>query len=177
MSGDGRPSGAAALFFGNGREGLLPPENCSPEMLPAAGGVPATPRGGIGTLMDHMRVVATVALGVALLMAAAGAAAAKSRRTYFTESDIAAIRQRACDPRHAQELQSLLEQAAVLADRSDEEIWELIPEGDLPRALNVRFGVGCPVHGAEVFRVGGHYPWIMSPDRPFKVKCPVGGEE
>lgn len=177
MSGDGRPTGAAALFFGEGREGLLPPEKCSQEMHPAAAGVPATPRGGIGTLMDVMRAAATVALGAALLMAAAGAAAAKSGRTYFTESDIAAIRQRARDPHYAQELQRLLEQAAILADRSDEEIWELIPEADLPRALNVRFGVGCPVHGAEVFRVGGHYPWIMSPDRPFKVKCPVGGEE
>ncbi len=108
MPGDGRPCGAAALFFGDGREGLLPPENCSPEMLLAAGGVPARSREGIGTMMDVMRVVATVALGAALLMAAAGAAAAKSGRTYFTESDIAAVRQRARDPRYAQELQSLL---------------------------------------------------------------------
>jgi hypothetical protein len=58
----------------------------------------------------------------------------------------------------------------------DEELWEFIPPAEQPRALNVRFGVGCPVHGAEVFKVGGHYPWIMDRNLPFKVKCPVGGE-
>jgi hypothetical protein len=52
----------------------------------------------------------------------------------------------------------------------------MIPDADLPRALNVRFGVDCPVHGQEIFKAGGHYPWIMSEERPFKVQCPVGKE-
>ena len=59
---------------------------------------------------------------------------------------------------------------------SDEELWDFILDADIPRALNVRFGADCPIHGTEIFRKGGHYPWIMSTDEPFKVKCPVGGE-
>ncbi len=60
---------------------------------------------------------------------------------------------------------------------SDDELWDFVPPPEQLRALNVSFGNGCPIHGKEVFRKGGHYPWIMSSDRPFKVKCPVGGEE
>lgn len=59
---------------------------------------------------------------------------------------------------------------------SDQELWDFVPPPGQLRALNVSFGVGCPVHGTEVFRRGGHYPWIMDPAHPFKVKCPVGGE-
>ena len=58
----------------------------------------------------------------------------------------------------------------------DEELWEFIPPADQPRALNVRFGIDCPIHGAEIFKKGANYPWIMDREHPFKVKCPVGGE-
>ncbi|MCD6362113.1 MAG: heparinase II/III family protein [Armatimonadetes bacterium] len=61
-------------------------------------------------------------------------------------------------------------------EMSDQELWDFIPPPEQARALNVCFGVGCPVHGTEIFRKGGHYPWITSSDMPFKVKCPVGGE-
>lgn len=63
-----------------------------------------------------------------------------------------------------------------IMDMSDEEIWEFIPSAEQVRALNVRFGVGCPIHGAEIFKKGGHYPWIMDREHPYKVKCPIGGE-
>jgi len=59
---------------------------------------------------------------------------------------------------------------------SDEDLWNFVPPADQPRALNVCFSVDCPVHGAEIFRKGGHYPWIIDRDHPFKVKCPIGGE-
>ena len=59
---------------------------------------------------------------------------------------------------------------------SDDDLWNFVLDAEIPRALNVRFGYECPIHGVEVFRKGGHYPWIMSSDMPFKVKCPVGGE-
>ena len=59
---------------------------------------------------------------------------------------------------------------------SDDELWEFIPPADQPRALNVRFGFDCPIHGKEIFKKGGHYPWIMDREHPFKVKCPIGGE-
>ena len=104
------------------------------------------------------------------------AALAKTARTYYTDADVAAIRARAKNPSYAREVRAILEKAELLTSRSDEELWDMVPEADLPRALNVRFGFDCPVHGKEVFKVGGHYPWIMSPDKPFKVQCPVGKE-
>ncbi|MCZ7596881.1 MAG: hypothetical protein M5U09_02690 [Gammaproteobacteria bacterium] len=41
---------------------------------------------------------------------------------------------------------------------SDQQIWDFVPPAEQRRALNVSFGVGCPVHGTAVFRAGGHYP-------------------
>lgn len=120
------------------------------------------------------------ALGLLLLAAVAVAlaapAAAKTGSDYFTPEHVAAIRGRARQREYSETVARLTAKADILAARTDREIWELIPGADLPRALNVCFGVGCPVHGAEVFRKGGRYPWIMSPERPYKVKCPVGGE-
>jgi len=127
-------------------------------------------------MMEPQRILCLLAAGFALLAFCPRPAQAKTGGTYYTDADIAAIRARAARPDYRKELDAILKKAEVLAGRSDEEIWQLIPEADVPRALNVCFGVGCPVHGAEVFKVGGHYPWIMSPDRPFKVQCPVGKE-
>ena len=59
---------------------------------------------------------------------------------------------------------------------SDEELWSFIPPAEQPRALNVRFGFDCPIHGKEIFKKGGHYPWIRDREHPFKVTCPIGGE-
>lgn len=103
-------------------------------------------------------------------------AAAKKTNTYYSDADIAAIRSRAALPEYQQAVRSLRAKADRIAGKSDAQLWSMIPEPDLPRALNVRFGVGCPVHGQEVFKAGGHYPWIMSEQRPFKVQCPVGKE-
>ncbi|MFO7946934.1 MAG: heparinase II/III family protein, partial [Armatimonadota bacterium] len=63
-----------------------------------------------------------------------------------------------------------------LADKSDEDLWNFVPPPGQMRAINVCFGHGCPEHGEKIFREGGHYPWIINRDEPFKVKCPVGGE-
>jgi hypothetical protein len=35
---------------------------------------------------------------------------------------------------------------------------------------------GCPVHGTKIYEKD-LYSWIIDFDRPFKVKCPIGGEE
>ncbi len=121
-------------------------------------------------------MVQHVLFAIGLLALAAAAPAAKTGGDYFTAEHVAAIRERAKQPEYAKTLEQTIAKAELIAGRSDEEIWEMIPDADLPRALNVNFGVGCPVHGAAVFKKGGQYPWIMSPDQPFKVKCPVGGE-
>jgi hypothetical protein len=77
--------------------------------------------------------------------------------------------------------ESMKGQASVppdLAQATDEELWEYIPPASLRRAVFLGpTDVGCPVHGVEIFRVGGgFYPWKRSADRPWKVQCPVGGE-
>ncbi len=59
---------------------------------------------------------------------------------------------------------------------SDEYLPEMVPPPEVPRAFNSSFE-GCPVHGMELFKYG-NYSWIMDPfRRPWKLKCPVGGEE
>ncbi|UCH33093.1 MAG: hypothetical protein JSV65_10885, partial [Armatimonadota bacterium] len=101
------------------------------------------------------------------------AALAKSGRALHTDEQVAALR---ADPATAGTVENLRAACAYLLNMSDEELWAFVPPPDLPRALNVRFGVGCPVHGAEVFKAGGHYPWKLDPALPFKVTCPIGGE-
>ena len=114
------------------------------------------------------------AVATAMLSAAAWA---KSGPALHMPEDIARVRERCQAEEWAIEQRKNAEaNAARWVAMSDEELWDFILEADIPRALNVFFGEGCPVHGKEVFQKGGHYPWIMSTDEPFKVKCPVGGE-
>jgi hypothetical protein len=67
---------------------------------------------------------------------------------------------------------------AELLTASDEELWDFIPPATLRRAVFLGpTDIGCPVHGKEIFRVGGgFYPWKYSADKPWQVQCPVGGE-
>ena len=66
----------------------------------------------------------------------------------------------------------------ALARATDRELWDFVPPADLKRAVFLGPNdVGCPVHGKEIFRVGGgFYPWKYSAGKPWKVQCPVGGE-
>lgn len=65
-----------------------------------------------------------------------------------------------------------------LLSATDEELWDYVPPASLRRAVFLgSTEIGCPVHGKELFRVGGgFYPWLYSGDKPWQVKCPVGGE-
>jgi len=106
------------------------------------------------------------------------AAYGKSGRTYYTDEQVAAALAKIQKHDWArEEVTSAQAGSEWLVAMSDQELWDFVPPPEALRALNVSFGQGCPVQGKEVFRKGGHYPWIMSRDRPFKVKCPVGGEE
>ena len=103
---------------------------------------------------------------------------AKTGRTYYTEAKLAAAMDKVKQFGWAKASVTGAEAAASKwTAMSDQELWDFVPPPGQLRALNTCFGVDCPVHGAEIFRKGGHYPWITSDDRPFKVKCPVGGEE
>lgn len=103
---------------------------------------------------------------------------AKAGRTYYTAEQLARAQDKIAREAWAKsQVASAEAGAARWVAMSDQELWDFVPPPEELRALNVSFGVGCPVHGAEVFRKGGHYPWLTSDDHPFKVKCPVGGEE
>jgi len=123
--------------------------------------------------MPHLALIAVVctALGT-------HPALCKQGRTYYTEQRIEHMRDQISRHEWARQAAGGAEEAVQwIIAKSDQELWDFVPPPEQARALNVSFGKGCPVHGAEVFRRGGHYPWQMSREKPFKVVCPVGGEE
>jgi hypothetical protein len=72
-------------------------------------------------------------------------------------------------------LQDILKNAAYWLDFHDDELSALITTAAVPRAFDL-CSKGCPVHGDSIFKVGGAYPWIIDPKRPFQVKCPIDGQ-
>jgi hypothetical protein len=112
-----------------------------------------------------------------LLTAAPAVAGPKTKRTLYTEAKVQKAREKVANLEWARkQVETLEENARFFTQMSDEELWNYVPPGDQFRALNVNFGADCPIHGAEIHRAGGHYPWIMSRDKPFKLECPVGHE-
>lgn len=100
----------------------------------------------------------------------------KTERVLLTDEQIQMAR-RACesDQDAADIRDKIVEIADYWADKSDEYLRELLPGGEVPRAFNVS-AKGCPVHGTEIYK-HGTYPWILDREKPFVVKCPIGGEE
>ncbi len=101
----------------------------------------------------------------------------KTGPTYYTAEQISQARDNVAKYDWAkQKVETAKKAVQWVLDMPDEELWEFIPSADTPRALNVHFSSDCPIHGKEIYKAGNHYPWIISRDQPFKVKCPVGGE-
>jgi len=112
------------------------------------------------------------------LMLPAGVTYAKSGRSYYDDEMMARVQDKIEKYDRAQaQVKAAQSSCARWVGMSDEELWDFVPPPEQLRALNVSFGVGCPICGKQIFRKGGHYPWIMSSDKPFKVKCPVCGTE
>ncbi len=57
-----------------------------------------------------------------------------------------------------------------LLDKSIPEYLSIIYPPEIPRAFAVH-RTGCPVCG-EAIKKHGTYPWIITPEKPFKVQCP-----
>lgn len=118
-----------------------------------------------------------VILSAMLMCLSAGQCYSKTRQSLFTPEQVEQARKNALTQESTlKSLEATKKEVQWLMDMSDEEVWQFIPPADQVRALNVRFGIGCPIHGAEIFKKGGHYPWIMDREHPYKVKCPIGGE-
>jgi hypothetical protein len=100
----------------------------------------------------------------------------KTQRMIYSDADIARARANIMKYPQAKkvldELKGKVEQWMAL---SDQELLDMMPDARVPRAFDMS-AMGCPVHGAEVFKKGGFYPWILDPKQPFKVKCPIGDE-
>jgi hypothetical protein len=100
----------------------------------------------------------------------------KTGRTLHTDAELAIARQNIERyPAAASIRDSVVKAAEKWADWSDEGLASLIIPPQVPRAFNISFS-GCPVHGREAFKFG-NYSFSIDLNRPFKVKCPVGGEE
>lgn len=100
----------------------------------------------------------------------------KTKRTLYTDAEIQKAQGNISRfPKAAEVKDNILRQADKWTEMDDADIIRLMPDARVPRAFDLNT-TGCPVHGKEVFNKGGFYPWIIDPSRPFKVKCPIGGE-
>lgn len=124
--------------------------------------------------VSHSFHALLVACLIALMVVAAPAAFGKDGRSYYDDELMARVHKLIEQHEWARnQVAAARNSAQWLVDMSDDELWDFIPPPEQLRALNVSFGNGCPKCGKEIFRAAGHYPWITSRDKPFKVECPV----
>ena len=79
----------------------------------------------------------------------------------------------------AQERDKAVVAAQPWVEKSDEELWRLIPSQKLPRTIDLTVtrrngrdrGAGCPVCGEKIFESPHHGNWIVDFAVPWKVKC------
>jgi len=116
-------------------------------------------------------------LGILMILACGRQAQAKTGRNLLSDEQVRQARENVQKLDWARKsLEDTKAAVEWVLAMPDEDLWEFIPPADQPRALNVRFGFDCPIHGKEIFKKGGHYPWIRDREHPYKVTCPVGGE-
>ncbi|MEO8962734.1 MAG: hypothetical protein ABI325_12690, partial [Ginsengibacter sp.] len=100
----------------------------------------------------------------------------KTKRMIYTNDDLAIARLNIERyPKAKQVEEGIVKAASQWLSWTDEDLRDLLPNARVPRAFDLN-AKGCPIHGSEVFKKGGPYPWIIDARQPFKVKCPIGGE-
>ncbi len=99
-----------------------------------------------------------------------------AERNYYTDAKVAVMRRNLTQHEWAGKKRDEIFRAADHWARYDDATLRtlVIPPG-VPRGYQVH-NFGCPVHGIEVHKTG-LYKWIIDFDKPYTVKCPVGGEE
>ncbi|NOY82622.1 MAG: hypothetical protein GXP31_16615 [Kiritimatiellaeota bacterium] len=100
----------------------------------------------------------------------------KDRRTLLTDKQVELARARCEKADSAKAIRDrIVRSGKYWMALGDDELRARIPPGAVPRAFNVSTQ-GCPVHGKAIYK-HGTYPWKLDIDKPFKIMCPVGGEE
>ncbi len=116
-------------------------------------------------------------LFLAALVSGATAAQAKHGRVLHTEAEMAQFRENLAQYPWAQEqVRNAVRAAEPWVKMSDQELWDFFPAGTVPRSVLLNRDQGCPIHGLKIFEGRGFYPWRWSPEKPYKVQCPVGEE-
>ncbi|MEO6876615.1 MAG: heparinase II/III family protein [Opitutaceae bacterium] len=102
---------------------------------------------------------------------------AKDARTLFTAAEIQQARANvATFPAARAVADKIIQEANYWAEWTDEALRNVVPGAEVPRAFEC-CPEGCPIHGKKIFEATGtFYPWIVDPQHPFQVKCPIGGE-
>jgi len=130
-------------------------------------------------------------IAFSLAATVAGAAAAKSGRTYFTDERIAVAKENIARYEWAQRLRhKILEvgdpiryytgrgkytAAKKFAEQSDEFIWLLQPTTKIARVVWPRDTIArCPICGDAVKKISVWNPWRIDPlTHPYQVQCPM----
>ena len=101
----------------------------------------------------------------------------KTQRTLHTKEEIERLRANIEGFSSARKIaEAIVTRAEVWARQDDRFLHDLPPPSEIFRAFFPSFD-GCPIHGEAVFRAPGG-PWKIDPfQRPWKVQCPIGGEE
>lgn len=105
-----------------------------------------------------------------------GAIGAGHTRSYYNDSRIQTMRTNIAKYDWARsQRDTAIAKAEKWAAFDDARLRSLVIPPQVWRGYDVHQS-GCPVHGKEIYNKGG-YAWIIDLDKPFKVKCPIGGEE
>lgn len=96
----------------------------------------------------------------------------KTQTNLLTQDEIALIRKNRTWPGVS------VDNSLALANKwmkySIQELRDKVPPASVPRAFDVHFAQD-PQHPEQI-KSYGPYPWIIDPDKPYKVICPYGGE-
>jgi hypothetical protein len=107
---------------------------------------------------------------------ASGATCADRTRSYYTDARIQTMRTNIADYDWARtQRDEAVAKAEKWAALDDARLRSLVIPPHVWRGYDVHPN-GCPIHGNEIYKKGG-YAWLIDLEKPFKVKCPIGGEE
>jgi hypothetical protein len=124
----------------------------------------------------------------------AATACAQPSRTYYTPQHIDAARRNVTEhPWARQTFDQVLHAGPIdpvqgitrdemigaqpLLDKSDDEIFDMMPPITIGRKLVSKDLLSCPEHGDAIRRYSGYSPWRLDfENHPWQLICPVGGE-